>query len=140
MLNSEKAINHRDGLDYSKQDLFDFLRRHSGISSKCACNCPWTGNSIELLIKFVNFNNKVLNLSKRFQREACQLSKKLLKTGCPIGKSRLVLAASICYIVGITTRERRSQNELAIAFWVTETSIRINYSNIVRELNVEMVL
>ena len=119
-------------LPYSKEDLRGLLRRHTKKHEDCLCMCPVTGNSIEMLIRFVAVELGEPYISQRKLNTCIKLLTELLSKQCFV-KSRLVMASAIVYIAGIKIGERLTQTTIGKMFYVAPVSVRF-YKELVRML------
>lgn len=116
---TKKNITIQQNLSYTKQDLFNLLKRHSKKEEyKC---CPFTANSIEMLIRFISIENQTPSI---ITNTAISYSQKILGQSCFIGKSRLSTAAACFYIATICTGLHQTQDEVAPLFYVTPIAMR----------------
>lgn len=118
---------------YQKTDLMDFLKRHSNKSgSECECQCPYTGNSISMLLQFVFITNEdqISDDSGIILKASIRISEELSNKACLIGKNRLVTAAAIFWLASLRTGRRRTQSDAAEYFCTTTNSIRFRWREI----------
>lgn len=97
---------------------------------------------LEMPYASVNFSAIVsrlaqkLNLSMPTQRVAIEILKISQEKGLTLGKNPAGLAAAALYIAGLKTRERRTQQELAIASKTTPVTIRNRFKEMIKQLNI----
>jgi len=121
---------------YTKKDLLDLLERHSGKHIEpCDCECPYTGNSIDILYQFVGVEH---DLPSKFITDVRELYKKSSKNTCFDGKSRLVNAAAVMYIVSLLWGRSGTQQDIGKIFYVSDAAIRERYKEIVRSNKIEI--
>ncbi|MFX0172742.1 MAG: hypothetical protein ACFE9L_12565 [Candidatus Hodarchaeota archaeon] len=120
-------------MTYSKDELNQLLKRHSGQDSDCGCNCPFTGHSIIMLVQFVAIEN---NFPEWLVTHAINLYKQIAAKGCIVG-DRKITAAAIVYLVYVlqgeevpVNQKRLTQERLAEIFFITEVGIRNRYKHI----------
>jgi hypothetical protein len=127
-MKNKEISDYNDKIDnppppYTKEDLNDLLKRHSAQvinPRECECECPFTGNSIQILIKFVGAHN---DIDTKIIDKAVKVAAKLSKTQCIIG-DRKVTAAAILHYTSIMMRMNMIQRTVADLFYVTDVSIR----------------
>lgn len=116
--------------EYTKEELLALLKRHTNTTDgKCDCNCPYTGNSVMMVINFVVIYNE---LPDELVAIAEGYFKQFTETQC-YGGNRLVLAASLLYLAGrkycddkvkMKKELKISQREIADLFFVHCVSVR----------------
>lgn len=113
-------------LSYTKENLLNLLKRHS-LKKEYKC-CPFTANSIEMLLRFIMIENA---LPPTPTRRAISLSQEILNKACFSGKSRLTLAAALYYFACIYTGYRLNQYQIAALFFVTPVALRNRLKEII---------
>lgn len=113
-------------LSYTKDDLLELLKRHS-LKEGYKC-CPFSANSVVMLVNFVLIEEDEM----KQDRIDCilKLVRNITTKQCFIGKSRLVIAASLFYIATHECYQRYTQTKVAQMFYVAVPSIRETYSMI----------
>ena len=122
------AIREKSRLSYTKKDLLNLLKRHTGTIdsiNNCDCSCPYTANSIAILIHFIGIEN---NINDNLIEASCKFSALIQKSSCSIGSSRLVTAATILWIssimVTVNLNPDITQEKAALYFFITTAAIR----------------
>lgn len=128
-----KCMKMMTDLTYSKEDLNQLLKRHTGHDLDCGCNCPFTGHSVMMLIQFIGIEH---DFPEWLVTNAVNLYNQVAAKGCIVG-DRKITAAAIVYLVYILQGEaipimskRLTQERLAEIFFVTDVAIRNRYRHI----------
>lgn len=93
-------------------------------------------NPIDYLSRF----GAELKLSGACQKKAAEILEKAKEKGLTAGKDPTGLAAAAIYIAGIQEGERRTQREIAETARVTEVTVRNRYKELVRQLEIHIIV
>jgi hypothetical protein len=129
-------------MTYSKEDLNQLLKRHTGHDLDCGCNCPFTGHSVMILIQFIGIEH---DFPEWLTTNAVNLYKQIAAKGCIVG-DRKITAAAIVYLVYVLQGEevpvnskRLTQERLAEMFFITQVAIRYRYRLIYKSFGFDKV-